>query len=87
MPGKTEYPITDEMQERLDNDFTYHAPTPDQIERYQQIREGAKAFATLIMQLTPSSAEQTLSKRAIETAVFWANSAIARNENGDPDED
>lgn len=86
MPVKT-YPITDEMQARVDNNYTHHPPTPDQIERYPLLREKAKELQMLILQLTPPSREQSVASTKLEEAVMWANAAIARNENGDADED
>lgn len=68
------------VQERIDNDYSYHAPRPGQIERYQQIRASAKAFAELVVQETPYSREQSLALTHIEQAVMFANAAIARHE-------
>jgi hypothetical protein len=69
-----------DLKERIQNDFTYHAPKPGQPERYIQLREKAKEMALLIQELTPYSREQSLALTELETAVFWANAAIARNE-------
>lgn len=57
--------------------FTYHAPKNDQVERYGKLRKAALDYATIISELTPSSPEQTLSIRNIQTASMWANAAIA----------
>jgi hypothetical protein len=64
----------------LDNIFTYHKPFGNQPERYTAIRAKAKELAQLILDLTPSSAEQTLAIRDIQQAVMMANAAIAINE-------
>lgn len=69
-----------DMQERLDRDFTYHAPKEGQPERYTQLRAKAKELAEMIVALTPASREQSLALTELETAIFWANAAIARNE-------
>ena len=74
------YPIPDKDQAEIDNDFTYHAPTPEQIKKFPLIRKEAKALTELIYRLVPGSPERTLAKRAIEIAVFWANAGIARKE-------
>ena len=84
---KTQYPITDEMQERVDNNYTHHPPTPDQIERYKQIRGNTKELQMLLLELTPPSREQSVASTKLEEFVMWANAAIARNETGDADED
>jgi hypothetical protein len=60
--------------------FTYHPPTGDQPDRYVAIREGARSFASAIIESTPESREQSLAITALEEAVFWANAAIARRE-------
>jgi hypothetical protein len=67
-------------KEDLDNRFTYHAPKPGQQEKYVAIREKAKELAVMIVNLTPASREQSVSLTNLETSVFWANAAIARNE-------
>ena len=64
----------------LNNNFTYHPPFGDQVSRYQVIRDAAKKFAELILSDTPDSREQSLALTNLEQAVFWANAAIARNE-------
>jgi hypothetical protein len=65
---------------RLDNDYVYHAPHGDQVERYQTIRDKAKELATLIVTSSPTSREQSTALTHLETAIMFANAAIARNE-------
>lgn len=69
-----------DIRERIENDFTYHAPTPEQVQRYNKLREAGKAFALLIVEETPASREQSLALTNLEQAVMFANAAIARNE-------
>jgi hypothetical protein len=69
-----------DIRARIENDFTYHAPTPEQVQRYNQLREAAKAFALLIVDLTPISREQSLALTELEYSVMMANASIARNE-------
>lgn len=66
------------LAEDLETRFKYHAPKGDQLERYVIIRDKAKAFAEIIVGLTPQSREQALAITALEEAVMWANAAIAR---------
>jgi hypothetical protein len=77
-------PTAEEMKqmllERIERDFTYHAPKGDQAERYTQLRDKAKEFALLIAELTPYSREQSLAFTYLEQAVMIANASIARNE-------
>lgn len=72
--------MDEKMQSRLDNDYVYHAPKPGQTERYQAIRDKAKELAILIASDTPASREQSTALTHLETAVMFANAAIARNE-------
>ncbi len=65
---------------QIENAFTYHAPKGDQPARYVAIRDKAKELALLIADLTPASREQSVALTELETAVMWANAAIARNE-------
>jgi hypothetical protein len=69
-------------RKELDNRFTYHAPQPGQPEKYTAIRNKAKEFAILLLDLCPASRELSIALTELETSVFWANAAIARNEKG-----
>lgn len=60
--------------------FTYHAPKPDQIPRYNSIRDQAKQLALHIDENCPDSREKSVALTKLEEAVMWANAAIARNE-------
>lgn len=68
-----------ENNPQLENNFTYHAPKEGQPEKYTAIREKAKELAYMIDELCPKSREQSVAITQLETAVFWANAAIARN--------
>ena len=74
------YTPDSKMLERLSNTFTYHAPKEGQPERYERIRKAAHEFALLIVTNTPPSREQSIALTDLESAVFQANAAIARNE-------
>jgi len=74
--GGFEMPIT---QDNLDNWFTYHSPTPEQLPKYLAIREAGKSFAEAIVANTPSSADQTAAIRKVREAVMTANQSIACN--------
>lgn len=62
----------------LDNRFTYHPPTPEQIPVYEDMRSRARALAIFIVANTPPSREQSLAITHLEDAVMWANASIAR---------
>ena len=68
------------LGERVENNFSYHAPKDGQRERYEALRAKAKELAMLILDLTPVSQEQHTAILMIEDSVMWANAAIARNE-------
>lgn len=66
-------------QHEMDRRFSYHPPTDGvQAAKYAQIRQKAREFAELVLELTPPSREQSVALTEIETAVFWANAGIAR---------
>lgn len=61
----------------LDHIFKYHAPTPEQLPKYEAIRTAAKVFAKVITDNTPPSADQTAAIRLLREAVMTANASIA----------
>jgi hypothetical protein len=61
----------------LDKLFKYHAPTPEQLPKYEAIRAAAKVFAEVLVANTPASADQTAALRKIREAVMTANASIA----------
>jgi hypothetical protein len=63
----------------LNNIYKYHAPKEGQAKMYEAIRSKAKELALLIEGLCPESREQSIAFTNIETAVMWANAAIARS--------
>lgn len=64
-------------EEQLKNWFTYHTPNPEQLPKYLAIREAGMAFAKVIVENSPASADQTAAIRKIREAVMTANQAIA----------
>lgn len=72
--------LTVEQRAELDNVFSYHKPFGDQAQRYEVIRATAKAFAEVILRVTPRSADQSAAIRLLREAVMTANAAIAVNE-------
>jgi len=57
--------------------FTYHTPTPDQIPRYEKVRAAAKQFAQTILENTPGGADQTAAIRQLRLTVMAVNQSIA----------
>jgi hypothetical protein len=65
-------------KEHIDVWFKYHPPqNASQQEKYERLRDGAKAFAQIILETTPVSADQTAAIRKVREAVMTANAAIA----------
>ena len=67
------------MRLDLENIYKYHAPKEGQNERYEALRAKAKELAEMIAEFCPVSREQSVAFTNLETAVMWANAAIARN--------
>ncbi len=63
--------------EQLENWFSYHAPTSDQLLRYQKIREAALVFATEINELVGECADKTAAMRKLRECVMTVNAGIA----------
>lgn len=61
----------------LDHIFKYHAPTPETLKAYTAIREGAKAFAMVLVENTPQGADQAAALRLLREASMTANAAVA----------
>ena len=62
----------------IENNFTYHAPTHEQAELCEEIRNYARNFAYRINNYAPNSREKSLAMTKLEEAVMWANAAIVR---------
>lgn len=57
--------------------FKYHAPTPDQIPRYQEINDAARAFALVVLKNVPRCPLRTAALNLIMDCRMKANAAIA----------
>jgi len=66
-----------DINDTIDDLFTYHPPTGDQPARYEAIRAAAKTFAHVLLDHTPPSADQTAAIRKLRECVMTANAAIA----------
>lgn len=65
--------------DQINNNFQYHAPKEGQPEKYNELRAKAKEFAEAINELCPDSREKSVALTELETAMMWANAAVARN--------
>ena len=61
----------------INNIFTYHSPSAEQLPKYEAIRAKAKELGQVIVDNTPACADQTASIRLLREAVMTANAAIA----------
>ncbi|HWN09751.1 MAG TPA: hypothetical protein VNO50_10870 [Pyrinomonadaceae bacterium] len=58
--------------------FTYHAPTPEQADKYARIRETALSLARMIVELAPNNRERLTAVSYLDAVVMNANASIAR---------
>ena len=71
---------TKQVRDRIENDFIYHAPTPEKGKRHEAVRAAARSLAIVMTDLCPESRELSLALTNVEEAMMWANAAIARND-------
>lgn len=74
------YPLDAAGRDELAKRFTYHPPKEGQPARYEFLRDHAHMLAVMISENVPPSRERSTALTHLETAVFWANAGIARNE-------
>lgn len=72
------YSVSEKNVNEIEKRFTYHAPQPNQLPRYEALRTEARILALMILRYTPPSREQALALTKLEEAVMHANSSIAR---------
>ena len=63
--------------EQIENWFTYHAPSTDDLVAYDKLRNAAKSFALAINEACPESADKTAAIRKVREAVMTANASVA----------
>ena len=66
------------LHDRIDRDFRYHAPKPEQVETYNWIRDQAREFAQTLVDNVPEGRELSTALTRLEEAVMHANAGIAR---------
>ena len=67
------------LLDRIESDFTYHAPDMGQTAACAKIRAQARDFALTIAGSCPNGRESSLALTKLQEAVFWANQAITHN--------
>ena len=61
----------------IENIFTYHAPTPEQQEKYLRLRAKAKEMAYVIHECCEPGPDRTHAMRQLRESVMTANQSIA----------
>jgi hypothetical protein len=64
-------------QEDINNWFTYHAPRPEQVQTYNEVRNKAKELAELFDSVLPDCADKSAAMRHLRETVMAMNLAIA----------
>ena len=76
-PTPEQFPLA--VDPIIEDIFTYHAPTPEQVVKYQRIREAAKMLVYVINDCCEGGPDRTAAVRHIREAVMTANQSIATN--------
>lgn len=69
--------MEDQLVEQINNWFTYHTPTPEQLPLYQRLRDEAKSLALTINTCVPDGADKMAAIRLLRQAIMTANQGIA----------
>lgn len=67
----------EEIRERV----TYHAPSPEGIQRHAALSTVIEAAMIVVNEIVPPGREQSLAFTHLEDAKFWASAGVARNPN------
>ena len=68
------------MVERVNNLFTYHPPTSEQVSRYTIIRQKYHELSLLLIEECPVSPELSTTITLLHQSSMMANASIAVNE-------
>lgn len=71
-------PANSSLTARVENDFVYHKPDAEAVERMRVIRDKARELGLLIAQSVPAGREQASALTRLEEAVMHANAGITR---------
>ena len=64
-------------EEKLDQIFHYHPPTPFTGPKFETLREAARHFAKVILMNVPPGADRTCAIRHVRDAVMTANAGVS----------
>ncbi len=77
--GSLEAQQKQRLLDRIEHDFTYHAPAgPEDVDAYQRIRNVGKAFAMVLVEEVPTGRELSSAIAYVDKAVMHANAGRAR---------
>lgn len=74
---KLQAPREPTIEEKIEEWFTYHSPTPEQLPQYARVRAKAKELAEVIVANSPRCADQTAALRKLRECVMVVNQSIA----------
>lgn len=74
------------LKNRIENDFSYHQPTPSMVPKFNAIRSQAKNLALMIADLVPKGREQSTALTRLEEVVMHSNAGIARRPEDYPED-
>lgn len=69
----------DRLHERIESDFRYHPPRPDQLPLYNKLRDDTRALAHTLIDCVPEGRELSTALTKLEECVMQANAGIARH--------
>ena len=64
--------------------FKYLAPTDDQKEKMEMVREAALIYANVLQTIVPEGPDKTYLLRKLREVAMWANVSITRLADGTP---
>ena len=72
--------LREEKRAKIEDQFTYHAPSLEGLMRLDAVNEAAKNLALVIAEHAPDSADQSAALRKVRDARMTANAAIVLHE-------
>lgn len=66
------------LNERINNDFAYHAVTGEQQQKLVEVRELCRKLAHRLTELVPDGREIALALTSLECVMLWSNAGISR---------
>ena len=75
------YGLMEHQRKDIEDRYAYHAPTTEQVARYDTLRTAVAGLALIIVSNTPTSREQDKALDLLDMVMMMANAAIARNEH------